>query len=342
MKKLLIFTDTVSSQINWVNTSIKELKKNLEKNIELTIISSDDFLNVPLIWYKEIKLSILIPTKIEKYIKFIKPDFIHIATEWPIWVFAVYICKKLKISYTTSFHSKYPEYVNLRISLIKKWYVHKYLHYIHDSSEKIFISNSWMLNYLEKNSYKNIKIIPFWIDHSLFYPWEKKFFLDDKKVKLLFVWRIAIEKNIEAFLKISYKYTKIIVWDWPDKEKLEKKYIKTKFLWYKKWIELADIYRSVDVFVFPSLTDTLWLVNLEAFACWKPILAYNIDSMKSIVENWKNWILVDLDKSLETWIKGAMNLNLTDITKDIKNYNWKNYALRFMEEQVQINKNTWN
>lgn len=335
-KKLLIFTDTTDDQINGVTRCIDELQKNLGKHIETKIISADNFFNVPFFWYKEIRLSFSIPKKIKKEIHAFRPDYIHIETEWPVGISAAFIAKRENIAYTTTFHTKFPEYLQMRNKLVKEKYVHKYLHYIHDGAEKIFVSNTGMFEYLEKNRYKNSTLVPFWIDHDLFFAGERKYFLDEPRIKLLFVGRIAIEKNIEDFLNISDKYAKYVVGDGPDREELTEKYSSIQFLGIKKWQELADIYRSIDAFVFPSKTDTLGLVNLEAMASGKPVIAYDIDTLRGIITNGKNGTLVREEKSLETWVESALQLKVSDITKSVAEFHWENYRKMFIKNQVQI------
>ena len=216
------------------------------------------------------------------------------------------------------------------------------MHYIHNSSEKIFISNDGMIPYIKCHKYGKYAVVPLGIDHSLFFPGEKKFFLDKKKTKILFVGRLAVEKNIEDFLKISEKFCKIVVGNWPEFENLQKKYPTAKFLGVRKWCELAEIYRSVDVFVFPSKTDTLGLVNLEAMACGKPVVAYNIENMRGIVKNNFNGILVPENEKLESGITKALSISSENCINFAKNFHWENYAKKFLENQVLINKKLWN
>ncbi len=251
------------------------------------------------------------------------------------------MCKKYNIPYTTSFHTKFPEYLSMRNPLVREKYVHWYLHYIHNSAQTIFISNEGMIPYIERNKYGKYAVIPLGIDHSIFHTGEKNLFLEEKRKKLLFVGRIAIEKNIEKFLQISEKYAKIVVGDGPEKERLEKKYPHAVFLGIKKWKDLADIYRSVDVFVFPSKTDTLGLVNLEAMACGKPVVAYDIENMRGIIKHGKTGILVATNKSLETGVSRAFGIATEHCTNMAKNFSWNNYAQKFLENQVPIDKNIW-
>lgn len=341
-KKLLILTDTTSKQINGVTRSLDNLKSRLPKHIELYIISTEDFWSIPFFGYKEIQLSFSFPPKIWKKIAKIQPDFVHIVTEWPIGLSAALMCQKHDIPYTTSFHTKYPEYLNMRSRLIRTSYVHKYLHYIHNFAERIFISNAGMIPYIERHWYGSYAIVPLGIDHEQFFPWEAKFFKNDNRKKILFVGRLAIEKNIEDFLEISDKYLKIVVGDGPEFKNLQKNYPNALFLGVKKWDELADIYRSVDAFVFPSKTDTLGLVNLEALACGKPVLAYNIENMRGIIQSWYNGILVNENLCLETGLDRIFSISSENCIASTEFFNWDNYARQFISHQVQIDKNLWN
>ena len=143
-------------------------------------------------------------------------------TEGPIGLIAAHVCQKNHIPYTTTFHTKFPEYLHMRNRLVREEYVHEYLRYIHGGAEQIFISNEGLRNYLDQNGYSRIQLIPFGIDHSVFFSGEKTLFHELPSPILLFVGRIAVEKNIDDFLAISSEYTKIVVGDGPLLKKYEK------------------------------------------------------------------------------------------------------------------------
>lgn len=170
--------------------------------------------------------------------------------------------------------------------------MHQYLHYIHDGAEQIFISNDGLHQYLEENGYERRIVVPFGIDHSVFFPGEKTLFRDIPTPILLFVGRIAVEKNIGDFLDMNAKYQKVVVGDGPLYQKYREEYPDVLFLGKKSPKELGEIYRSVDAFVFPSKTDTLGLVNLEAMASGLPIIAYDIENTRGVIEDGKTGILV--------------------------------------------------
>jgi len=233
-KTLLIITDTTSYQINGVTRCIDELLAIEDGELAIEIISADDFTTIPFPGYKEIRLSLSFPYQLKKHIFEIAPDYIHIETEGPVGISAARICRKHKIPYTTTFHTKYPEYLNMRNRLVHKDLVHWYLQYVHNAAERIFVSNPGMMPYLTENDYGNIVMVPLGIDHALFTPGEKTLFLDKKKPVLLFVGRIAVEKNIRAFLEISDAYEKVVVGDGPDREELEEEFPDVEFFGVKK------------------------------------------------------------------------------------------------------------
>lgn len=341
MKKLLILTDTYSHQVNGVTACLGNLCANLPKNIEVHIISSDDFITVPFIGYSEIHLSLTYPHQVYKQIESIKPDYIHIMTEGPIGLMGAYLCRKKNIAYTTTFHTKFPEYLHMRNRLVHEEYVHWYLRYIHGGAEQIFISNEWLRSYLDENGYKKIHVIPFGINHSLFFPGKKTHFQDLKSPILLYVGRIAVEKNIDDFLAILWHYTKIVVGDGPLLKKYQKKYPEVIFLGKKTPEELAEIYRSVDIFVFPSKTDTLWLVNLEAMASWLPVVAYDSENTRGIIKNGETGILVPEWEKLEMGIKKISTIQKESLVAYARSFTWEKYAEKFIIHQFPISKKSW-
>lgn len=229
----------------------------------------------------------------------------------------------------------------MRNRLVKPKYVHEYLHYIHDDAERVFISNDGMIPYIERHKYGNAAVVPLGIDHSQFFPGKKNLFKKEKRKKLLFVGRIAIEKNIEKFLEISDDYAKYVVGNGPERKNLEDRYPHTEFLGTRRGKTLADIYRSVDIFVFPSLTDTLGLVNLEAMACGKPVIAYDIENMRGIVKSGYNGILIPENQPLESGIEKALKIKSENCIQTASEFCWKNHTEKFLENQAQIPKKLW-
>jgi len=157
-KRLLILTDTYSTQVNGVQTSLNALIRNLSDTLDITLVSADDFYTIPYPSYSELRLSVVSSQQIIKIIRDVDPDFIHIATEGTIGFTGANACRELGYAYTSAFHTKFPEYINIRMPLIRKKWVHKALLYIHSNASKIIVSNSIMERYLLENGYPKEKI----------------------------------------------------------------------------------------------------------------------------------------------------------------------------------------
>lgn len=198
-----------------------------------------------------------------------------------------------------------------------------------------------MRKYLESNSYHRIQVVPFGIDHSIFSPGEKKLFRDLPKPILLYVGRLAIEKNVEDFLRIPTAGSKLVAGDGPLRKKLELNYPETLFLGYKDKLELAEIYRSADLFVLPSKTDTLGLVNLEAMACGLPVLAYDVDGPRGVIKTGLTGILIPENDKLENGVEAALRIKPENCTHAASAYTWQSYAKDFMNHQTSIPKSQW-
>jgi glycosyltransferase involved in cell wall biosynthesis len=267
--------------------------------------------------------------KLKKILLEEKWDYIHIVWEWPIWWVWIYLCNRFWLNYTTSFHSKFPEYFYLRTKFpISIWY--KILKSFHENAKNLLISTESLKLELEKKWFKNLKVCPLWVDNKKFKR-IKNVDLWFKKPIFIYMWRIAIEKNIEDFLKLKLLWTKLVVWDWPQRKKLENKYKNVKFVWYKEWQELVRYLSWSDVFVFPSKTDTFWLSVLEAMACWLPVIAYNVTGPKDIITNWYDWYVWDtLEENILKWLKIPRKNPINTATK----YSWENMTDKFLEYQV--------
>lgn len=295
-KRLLIFTDAAEPQVNGVVTTLRETKTHLESmGYAVTMVTPNDFRTVSLPTYKEIQLSLVSRKRLMDIIVEVDPHYIHIATEGPIGYQAMRACKKLgsEFKYTSSYHTKFPEYVNGKLPFIPKTLVYRYLRRIHDNSHCLctLVTTRSMEKELRSNGFGKIQVWGRGVD-----PFDFKFSPNRvegvrKKLRLLYVGRVSREKNIEAFLDIDSKYfiadvEKVVVGDGPDMAKLKQKYSHDstiQFLGCKKGRGLEEEYQKADVFVFPSKTDTFGIVMLEAMSCGTPVAAYNVTGPKDII-----------------------------------------------------------
>jgi len=336
-KKFLIITDAWKPQVSGVITVLEKLIDWMKKLWhEVIVINPSMFTTVPLPTYNEIELSVLPNWKIKKIIKEECPDCIHIATEWTLWVAGVMVCSELWLKYTTAYHTKFPEYVNLRTKIPVSW-GYKALKYFHKNSSKILVSTYTMKKELEEKWFENLRVYPLWVDTKKFKNREE-ICLNLPKPIFCYMWRVAIEKSIEDFLKLDLPWSKLVIWDGPQKQQLEKKYSDAKFVGYQKWKDLVNYLSASDVFVFPSKTDTFWLAILEAMACGLPVAAYNVLWPRDIITNWEDWFTwEDLQKCA---IK-CLDIPKENPLKTANNYSWDNMVKRFIAYQVINKKKKW-
>lgn len=291
--KVLIISDAWYPQVNGVVRTYEHLRDELEAmNHSVEIIGPADFaVSIPTPLYPEIRLVIRPYNRLKQMINDYAPDKIHIATEGPLgWAGRKY-CMKNNIPFSTSYHTQFPDYVAKRFAwLIPPLYniVHrqavKGVRRFHATSSIIYIATQSLEEQLTAWNFKTPMVrLTRGVDYSIFHTGEKTILKDLKQPIALYVGRIAIEKNLEAFLDMEWEGSKVLVGDGPARNWLEKRYPDALFVGKKTGKELADYYRSSDVFVFPSKTDTFGIVLIEALACGLPIAAYDVMGPKDII-----------------------------------------------------------
>jgi glycosyltransferase involved in cell wall biosynthesis len=280
--RILIATDAWQPQVNGVVRTLETLARELENmGHEVRLLEPSCFRTVPLPTYREIQIA-LNPTRItRRIIESFKPDAIHIATEGPIGFAARRYCVVNDFPFTTSFHTRFPEYIHARTGLPPSWF-YRYLKYFHSASSALLVTTNSLKKELEAKGFDNLHIWARGVDVDLFRPTPKDW-LDLARPVFVYVGRVAIEKNIEAFLKLDLPGTKMIVGDGPQQSSLSLKYPDACFVGPKYGDDLARHYAASDVFVFPSKTDTYGLVVLEALACGVPVAAYPVQGPRDII-----------------------------------------------------------
>lgn len=334
MKKICLISDTSLPHINGVVTTLENLVHNLRnKNYEVLFVNQKMFKTIAVPFYKEIDI-VINPWEVEKEIKKFKPNAIHIATEFGLGLFAAKYCIKNNIPYTTSYHTNWPEYIKSMFEFVPEDLVLSYLKIIHNNSKKVLVTNKMMKEYLTSKGFNNLIIWSRGVDRSIFNV-ERKKELNYKRPIYLNVGRISFEKNLEDFLNLNLEGTKILVGSGPLMEKYKEKYPDVVFLGPKKGEDLAEIYASCDVFVFPSKTDTFGMVLIEALSCGLPVAAYPVTGPSEIVENGINGYL---DNDLKTACLKCLNLigERNKISEHSKKWSWENTTNIFIENMVEI------
>ena len=275
--RILLATDAWEPQVNGVVRTLTRVVKELRGlGHTVEVISPDQFKTLPLPTYPEIKVAIAAYEPVQERFKAFEPEAIHIATEGPIGLAARRICVEWKLPFTTSYHTRFPEYVSARLPVpLSVGYT--YMRWFHRPSGRLMVATPTMRDELTRHGFRNISSWSRGVDTEVFRPRredEKDIFAHLPKPIFLYVGRVAVEKNIEAFLHLDLPGTKVVVGDGPQKEELAERYRDAVFTGSKFGEELSAHFACADVFVFPSLTDTFGLVILEAMASGTPVAAY--------------------------------------------------------------------
>ncbi|HUO22394.1 MAG TPA: glycosyltransferase family 1 protein [Caulobacteraceae bacterium] len=272
--RILLATDAWEPQVNGVvRTLTRTVAEMRAMGHEVEVISPDQFKTVPLPTYPEIKLAMGAYEPVQEKFKSFEPEAIHIATEGPIGLAARRICVEWKLPFTTSYHTKFPEYVSARLPVpLSAGYA--YMRWFHKPSGRLMVATPTMREELVKHGFRNISPWTRGVDTDLFKPGLEPVYEGLERPIWLSVGRVAVEKNVEAFLALDLPGTKVVVGDGPQREELAAKYPAAVFRGARFDQDLARHFSDADVFVFPSLTDTFGLVILEAMASGLPVAAF--------------------------------------------------------------------
>ncbi|MGH6828014.1 MAG: glycosyltransferase family 4 protein [Rhizomicrobium sp.] len=283
--KILLVTDAWRPQVNGVVRTLEVLGE------ELTAIghvvryaTPEGRLTVGLPTYPEIRLALFPRRWLEQVIRGFAPDAIHIATEGPLGAAARAICLKHGVEFSTSFHTRFPEYVRARLPFVPAASLYRWLRWFHRPATAMMVPTESLRRELAAKGFRNLRIWSRGVDVAHFHPIAGAR-LPYERPLWLYVGRVAVEKNIEAFLALDLPGTKLVVGDGPARARLEAKYPRVRFLGQRTGEALVKIYAASDVFVFPSRTDTFGLVILEALACGLPVAAYPVQGPLDVVGN---------------------------------------------------------
>jgi glycosyltransferase involved in cell wall biosynthesis len=273
--KVMIVTDAWKPQVNGVVTTLDKIGEGLTRlGHETRFVTPQLFKSIPCPTYPEIRLSLLPYAGVRREIEAFAPDAIHIATEGPLGLAARSYCLKHKVAFTSAFHTRFAEYVHARIR-IPVDLTYRWLRNFHAPSRALMVPTPSVQRDLEARGFTNTVAWTRGVDSETFSPGARDALVDRRPI-FLYVGRVAVEKNIEAFLKLDLPGTKWVVGEGPMRAQLERRYPHVQFAGIKTPAELARYYRAADVFVFPSLTDTFGLVMLESLACGTPVAAFPV------------------------------------------------------------------
>ena len=281
--KIMIVTDAWAPQVNGVVRTLETLGKDLGSlGHTVRYITPLGRRTFPLPTYPEIRLALFQRRALMREMREFAPDAVHIATEGSLGLTARRICLKYGIAFTTAFHTRFAEYIHARFRMVPERVVWRWLRWFHHPATAVMVATPTLKRELAGHGFKHLRIWSRGVDVEKFRPIAGASLPHDKPIWLT-VGRVAIEKNIEAFLAMDLPGTKVVVGDGPAKEALSRKYKQVKFLGALSGAALTEAYAACDVFVFPSRTDTFGLVILEALACGLTVAAYPVEGPRDVV-----------------------------------------------------------
>ncbi|MCW3836393.1 glycosyltransferase family 4 protein [Sphingomonas canadensis] len=332
--RIAIITDAWEPQVNGVVRTLQAMRAELTKaGHEVLVISPDLFYSLPCPTYPEIRLAVTRVASVGAMLEAFAPQAIHLATEGPLCVAARRWCLRTSNPFTTAYHTQFPDYVSARSGVPAAW-IWRYIKWFHGPSEAILASTPSIRQSL--------------VDHGLTQVrnWGRGVDLDNFRPGLaphpamqglqgpvqLYVGRVAVEKNLEAFLACRHPGTKVVVGDGPARAALEARYPQARFLGAMFGEELASAYAAADVFVFPSRTDTFGLVMIEALACGVPVAGYPVTGPVDVLTAETG----AMDEDLDAAIAAALTRDRAACAAYGRTFTWRASASQFLHALAPI------
>lgn len=314
---LMIVTDAWYPQVNGVVRSLTHTRDELtERGHKVTMLTPEGYRTFPCPTYPEIRLALFPASRVAKFIRQTAPDVIHIATEGPLGLAARNFCIRNNLKFTTAYHTRFPEYIYSRTRL-PLGISYAFIRWFHKPSQTVMAPTQQVISDLDHWRVDNAALWPRGVDLDLFSPPKRR--KKTEKPILLYVGRVAVEKNIEAFLAININAEKWVVGDGPALSSLKKSYPDAVFFGVKSKEELPAFYGQADVFVFPSKTDTFGLVLLEAMACGLPVAAYPVTGPVDVIGSSNAGAM---DDDLKIAVTRALNLSRKDARAHAETFSW--------------------
>ncbi|GGB37034.1 GDP-mannose-dependent alpha-mannosyltransferase [Roseibium aquae] len=329
MTSVLIVSDAWHPQINGVVRSLERTAEELEAaGVIVKFLTPQAFRTLPCPTYPEIRLSLTVTGRVRKMIRDLGCDHLHIATEGPLGIMAARVARKDGFPFTTSYHTRFPEYLSARLPVPLAW-SYGWLRRFHNSGDGCMVATRSLETDLRDRGFTNLMRWSRGVDEKLFQPYEGTVLPADlPRPVFMNVGRVAVEKNIEAFLDLDLPGSKVVVGSGPQLDSLKRKHPDVLFTGPKVGEDLARHYASADVFVFPSLTDTFGNVMLEALACGVPVAAYPVMGPIDVIADTGAGVL---SEDLREAAIGALDVPRDHCRKVALDFTWAASARQFLD-----------
>jgi glycosyltransferase involved in cell wall biosynthesis len=324
--KVLIATDAWHPQVNGVVRTLTSLARSARSlGVTIDFLSPEGFPSVPLPTDPGLRLALPGRREIAQRVEQASPDAVHIATEGPIGHMMRAYCLKNRLPFTTSYMTRFPEYIYARLRIPVDW-TYAVLRRFHSAANITMVSTPSLMTELTQRNFKNLGIWTRGVDTEIFKP-ENAINLDLPRPIFVNVGRIAVEKNLDAFLSLDLPGSKVVIGEGPQEAELRRRFPDAKFLGLMEHRTLAAHLAAADAFVFPSRTDTFGIVQLEALACGVPIAAFPVTGPRDVVGNHPIGVL---DDDLRAACMGALKISRKACRAFALTRSWEESALQFI------------
>ena len=324
--RILIATDAWHPQVNGVVRTLTSLARAATKlGAEIEFLTPDGFPSVAIPTYQSLRVALPNRRKIARRIEEVAPDAIHIATEGPIGWWVRGYCVRRKLAFTTSYTTRFPEYVSVRTGIpLSVGYA--VLRHFHGAAAMTMVATPSLRQELSERGFKKLGFWTRGVDTELFNP-HSPAKLDLPRPIFMTVGRVAVEKNLEAFLSLDLPGSKVVVGDGPQRIELERRFPKALLLGEKTGKDLTSHMAAADVFVFPSLTDTFGVVQLESLACGTPVAAFPVTGPLDVIADHP---IGALDRDLRSACLRALSVSRETCRAFALERSWENSAKQFI------------
>ena len=332
LSRILIVSDAWTPQVNGVVRTLRTVADEMRamgKTVE--IIGPDRFATVPMPSYPEIRLALFPRRRLAQLIDDFAPDALHIATEGPLGMAARAYARRRKIAFTTAFHTRFAEYLQARTKIPLRL-TYAWLRRFHGAGAGVMVATQSLRDELIARGFKDVRAWSRGVDLEAFHPEPKEDWNLPRPI-FVYVGRVAVEKNLRAFLDLDLPGSKLVVGDGPQRKALEREYPDAHFAGARHGAALAAAYAGADVFVFPSRTDTFGLVVLEALASGLPVAAYPVTGPLDILS--ESPVPVGaLNEDLRQAALDALKIDRAACRPYAETYSWSACAQRFLDNLV--------
>jgi glycosyltransferase involved in cell wall biosynthesis len=324
--KVLVATDAWRPQVNGVVRTLGSLARAAGKlGVDVEFLSPDGFWTFPVPTYPGLRLALPGRKKIAERVEAAKPDAIHIATEGPIGHAVRAYCMRIGRPFTTSYTTRFPEYISARSPIPAQW-IYNVLRRFHAAATVTMVATPSLMTELSERGFSNLGMWTRGVDVDLFRP-DRAIDLGFPRPIFMSVGRVAVEKNLPAFLSLDLPGTKVVIGAGPQEAELKRRFPSAKFLGQLDNGILAAHLAAADVFVFPSLTDTFGIVQLEALASGVPIAAFPVTGPKDVISDNPIGVLND---DLRVACMQALWISREACREFALRYSWENSARQFI------------